>query len=284
MPIANSNKIVFGLLVLGLVQACSSSNGRYRMSQDAAPVRLPTTAELRDPIPRQEPPSRQGNKTYELFGNTYHVMGDVRDYQQEGTASWYGQKFHGHLTSNGEYYDMFSMSAAHKTLPLPTYVRVTNLANNKSVIVRVNDRGPFHGDRLIDLSYSAAYKIGMLATGTARVRVETVQAPLVEVAESPEPAAPSAIISSAPAASTATETAPANETKYFIQVMAGTNNERLQQEADALSQLYQVPATTQANDGLYRLVLGPFANAEATDLLQRLKDNGHHDVFRVQLP
>lgn len=279
MPVANSHRILSAVVVLGLLQACSNSSGRYRMSQDAAPVRLPTTAELRDPIPRQEPPSRQGNATYQLFGNTYHIMGDVRDYQQEGTASWYGQKFHGHLTSNGEYYDMFSMSAAHKTLPLPTYVRVTNLANDKSVIVRVNDRGPFHGDRLIDLSYSAAYKIGMLATGTARVRVETVQPPLVELAESAPAAEPAIITTPTPA-----KTPSADQPQYFIQVMAGTNDERLQQEADALSQLYQVPATTQANDGLYRLVLGPFAGEEAADLLQRLKDNGHHDVFRVQLP
>jgi len=285
----------FALLWLScvVIAACSSSNGRYKMAQDTAPTRLPTPSELRDPIPRPEPLSRQGNASYELFGQTYHIMGDVKDYQAEGMASWYGRKFHGHLTSNGEYYDMFSMSAAHKTLPLPTYLRVTNLANDKSVIVRVNDRGPFHGDRIIDLSYSAAYKIGMLETGTARVRVEAVQAPMVltAAAESaapeskpePEPQPESATTAvMIPPVSPSTAAEPATE--YFVQVMSSSNQQRLQQEADALSQLFQFPATTHENNGLYRLVVGPFPTQRTTEVLQQLRENGYPDVFRVLQP
>jgi rare lipoprotein A len=101
-------------------------------------------------------------------------MPSASGYRQEGVASWYGTKFHGELTSNGERYDLYAMSAAHKTLPIPSYVRVTNLGNGREVIVRVNDRGPFHGDRIIDLSYAAALKLGYQQQGTARVRIEAI--------------------------------------------------------------------------------------------------------------
>ena len=153
--------IVLGSIVL--LTACSSSNGRYSMHQDQAPTRSPTAAELSPIEPRYEPLSRQGNmSSYTVLGNTYAVLPTARNYQAVGNASWYGQKFHGHLTSNGEYYDMYGLSAAHRYLPLPTYVKVTNLNNGREVVVRVNDRGPFHHDRIIDLSYAAAYQLDML--------------------------------------------------------------------------------------------------------------------------
>jgi rare lipoprotein A len=128
-----------------------------------------------EPTPRPEPRSRYGNTPeYEVLGRTYRVLPSSRNYRERGVASWYGKKFHGRLTSNREPYDMFAMTAAHKTLPLPTYVRVRNLSNNRSIIVRVNDRGPFAHNRLIDLSYGAALKLDIVKTGTSLVEVTAI--------------------------------------------------------------------------------------------------------------
>ena len=128
-----------------------------------------------DPVPRPEPLSRYGNgPNYEVFGKRYTVMPSSANYQERGVASWYGKKFHGRLTSNREPYDMYQMTAAHKSLPLPTYVRVRNLKNNKNVIVRVNDRGPFVHNRIIDLSYAAATKLDMIRDGTSLVEVTAI--------------------------------------------------------------------------------------------------------------
>lgn len=128
-------------------------------------------------IPDATPTVHTGNykaNPYTVLGKTYFPIQDSRNYRAEGTASWYGTKFHGQNTANGEVYDLYGMSAAHKTLPLPAYVKVTNLDNQRSVILRVNDRGPFYSDRIIDLSYAAAKKLGYAETGTARVRVEGI--------------------------------------------------------------------------------------------------------------
>ena len=128
-----------------------------------------------DAVPRAEPRSRYGNgPVYEVLGKRYTVMPSSDGYRERGVASWYGKKFHGNLTSNREVYDMYAMTAAHKTLPLPTYVRVRNLSNNKSIVVRVNDRGPFVHNRIIDLSYSAAMKLDMIKDGTSLVEVTAI--------------------------------------------------------------------------------------------------------------
>ena len=128
--------------------------------------------ELPDAIPQAEFKSRSGNpETYVIDGVTYRVLDTSAGYREEGIASWYGGYFHGRLTSSGDVYDMYQMTAAHKSLPLPTYVRVTHLGNGRSVVLRVNDRGPFVEDRLIDLSLAAASKLGMAAIGTAKVEV-----------------------------------------------------------------------------------------------------------------
>lgn len=128
-----------------------------------------------DAVPRNEPPSRYGNPTsYEALGKTYYVMPSAAGFTQTGRASWYGRQFHGRRTSSGEPYNMFAMTAAHKRLPVPSYVRVTNLNSGKHIIVRVNDRGPFHDGRIIDLSYVAARKLDVVANGSAPVRIETV--------------------------------------------------------------------------------------------------------------
>lgn len=127
-----------------------------------------------DAVPKAEPLRPAANRRYEVFGRTYAPMTSVRPYRERGVASWYGQRYHGKRTSSGETYDMYGMTAAHPTLPIPSYVRVTNLGNRRSVVVRVNDRGPFLHDRVIDLSYTAAYKLGTLGSGSGLVEVVTI--------------------------------------------------------------------------------------------------------------
>jgi rare lipoprotein A len=127
-----------------------------------------------DAVPREEPLHRFANRTYVALGNTYTPQTERGAYAEEGLASWYGRRFHGKKTASGEMYDMYAMTAAHPTLPIPSYARVTSLASGKSVVVRINDRGPFHSDRIIDLSYTAAYKLGFLGSGSTRVRVESL--------------------------------------------------------------------------------------------------------------
>ncbi len=142
---------------------------------DRAPDRPPDVSGVPDAVPRAEPRSASGNPPfYEVLGRRYHVLDSASGYRERGVASWYGEKFHGRRTSSGEPYDMYAMTAAHKTLPLPAYVRVTNLQNGKSIVVRVNDRGPFVDNRIIDLSYAAAVKLDMTRSGTAMVEVESV--------------------------------------------------------------------------------------------------------------
>ena len=137
----------------------------------------PDVSSIPDAIPRDEPRSRRGNPPfYSVLGKRYTVLNSGEGYVEQGVASWYGPTFHGELTSNGESYDMYAMSAAHKTLPLPAYARVTNLSNGRSVVVRINDRGPFAKNRIIDLSYTAAAKLDMLKDGTALVEVRVVTA------------------------------------------------------------------------------------------------------------
>ena len=164
---------VFALVLL--LCACSSK-GRYNLRDDAYPDEVPEgVLATPDAVPTDEPKSRSGNpKSYEVLGRTYFVLESSEGYKERAMASWYGAKFHGHKTSNGETYDMFAMTAAHKTLPLPTYVRVTHLGNGRSVVVRVNDRGPFHPGRIIDLSYTAAARLDLLHHGAAEVEVEAL--------------------------------------------------------------------------------------------------------------
>jgi len=150
--------------------------GLYAPSvRDSAPEHALDISNIAEPVPRAEPPAAYGNRSpYTVLGKSYRVMPSSKGYKERGIASWYGQKFHGRQTSSREIYDMCSFSAAHKTLPLPSYVRVTNLDNGRSAVVRVNDRGPFHAGRIIDLSFAAAIKLGVDRTGTARVEVEAL--------------------------------------------------------------------------------------------------------------
>jgi rare lipoprotein A len=131
-------------------------------------------ASIPDAVPREEPLHRFANRPYQALGRTYTPLTALADFRQRGTGSWYGRRYHGSKTSSGEVYDMYAMSAAHPTLPIPSYARVTNLANGKSVVVRINDRGPFLHDRIIDLSYAAAWKLGYVDAGSAMVEVQSI--------------------------------------------------------------------------------------------------------------
>jgi len=163
-------------LALIFVAGCSSTpekrpGGYYK---DDGPGDSAKLASIPDAVPRTEPLHRWANRPYEAMGRKYVPLTRVGVYTQRGTASWYGKRFHGNPTSSGEKYDMYKMTAAHPILPIPSYVRVTNVVNRRSVVVRVNDRGPFHAGRAIDLSYAAAYKLGYIAQGSAEVQIEQV--------------------------------------------------------------------------------------------------------------
>ena len=160
------------LLVFMTTSACTMVGSPALVSPPPAPE------SIADAVPRVEPPARQGNMAeYELGGRRYQVRESSYGYDERGVASWYGNEFHGRPTSSGEAYDMNLMTAAHRTLPIPSYVEVTNLANGRTAILRVNDRGPFHDPdrRIIDVSYAAAIKLGLVASGTAPVRVRAVE-------------------------------------------------------------------------------------------------------------
>lgn len=162
-----------GALVAGCGTTARTEGGYYK--DDGPPSETPRgLAQVADATPRQEPLHRWANRPYEVFGKKYTPFTELRPYKERGTASWYGKRFHGKPTSSGEPYDMYAMTAAHPLLAIPSYVRVTNLANGKSVVVRINDRGPFHDGRLIDLSYAAAYRLGYVGHGSARVEVEAI--------------------------------------------------------------------------------------------------------------
>ncbi|HEY6130623.1 MAG TPA: septal ring lytic transglycosylase RlpA family protein, partial [Halioglobus sp.] len=155
--------------------ATSPPSSRYAVAQDFAPLRPISPDQVLDAVPQPDALLAVGNMSpYIVDGVTYEVLRDYRHYRERGTASWYGAKFTGHETSNGEFYDVYLASAAHKSLPIPCYARVTNLENGRNIVVRVNDRGPFHSDRLIDLSYAAAVKLGYMEKGTARVEVAVI--------------------------------------------------------------------------------------------------------------
>jgi rare lipoprotein A len=170
---------LLALCALALLAACRTTLPPRPQPEPPPlpPPPPPAVEKIPDAMPKTEPKSRRGNPPfYEVYGQRYEVLASSTGYHERGVASWYGKAFHGGSTSNGEKYDMYAMSAAHKTLPLPAYVQVTNLKNGKSVVVRVNDRGPFVANRLIDLSYSAATRLDMIREGTTLVEVRSLDA------------------------------------------------------------------------------------------------------------
>lgn len=212
--------------------------------------------EVGDAVPKIEPLSRYGNpSSYVVFGKRYYTLASSDGFVERGIASWYGTKFHGRRTSSGEPYDMYAMTAAHKSLPLPTYARVTHLGNGKSIVVRINDRGPFHGNRIIDLSYVAAGRLGMLKAGTAPVEVRALD--------------PSQGASSA---NSVLATSAPPRTRIYLQVGAFAkleNAETLRRSIAGLSADVEstIAPVRQTMTTLYRVRLGPLASVEAAELL-----------------
>ncbi len=179
----------------------SGSRGGGYYKDDGPPSNPPANLDLvPDPLPAVEPLASGANKPYVIFGKRYVPDTSMQPYKVRGIASWYGRKFHGARTSNGEIYDMYAMTAAHTTLPIPSYARVTRVGTGKSVIVRVNDRGPFHSDRIIDLSYTAAYKLGLLSQGSGEVEVEWLGPEEIARIRSERGSAPMLAAAPAPAA------------------------------------------------------------------------------------
>lgn len=274
-----------------------TSGGLYAPGvPDRAPDELPRVDLIPEPEIVAEPRSRYGNRSpYSVLGKTYHVMDDAAGYVDRGIASYYGQKFHGRRTSSLEVYDMYTFSAAHKTLPLPSYARVTNLANGESVVVRVNDRGPFHEGRIIDLSYAAAVKLGIHETGTARVEVRALvpgapePVPDVQVAAAAPPSAMDALVAAlpegpatvagAPSAATAPVAAPMPPHDAVVLQVASfstrPNAERaLAQLRAAGIEGAQLLDATADGQPVWRVRIGPVADSAAAGLAERIAGLG----------
>lgn len=261
--------IRFAVLFIVLVLTGCESTGRYQQKHDSAPRIVPRHLAKEDATVILEEFCQPCSRPYSVLGKGYQPLSHNKDYVKVGQASWYGQKFHGHLTANGEVYDMYQMSAAHKTLPIPSYVRVTNLKNNKQVVVRINDRGPFHDDRVIDLSYAAAAKIGMLEYGTANVKLESVymdEQGVIQIAGQPT-----------------NTTTPLEQTgEWYIQVAALSDNQRIQSLAQDLAKIYQLPTHVPHDGQVYRLRLGPLNDEQhASELVETLKNDGFVGAYKL---
>jgi rare lipoprotein A len=251
-----------------------TSGGRYAISADAYPLDPPDVSQVPNAEPRVEPLSRAGNRpSYEVWGKVYQVLPDARGYVQEGTASWYGEKFHGYATSNGEIYDMYKMSAAHRSLPLPTFARVTSLENGNSVIVRINDRGPFHSEREIDLSYAAAFQLGFTEAGTGRVRVEAID---------PQGWAGVSSVSKIQAPVIDTASTRDNSSGY-LQVAALSDRDSAVLMKRQLENRLGQNVRIAGDGGVYRVQVGPVGHQrEELALRETLRQAGYPQVFIVK--
>jgi rare lipoprotein A len=261
---------------IALLAACGHTPGR----SDGAPLRKVNPEDIKDATPQREPITRAGNKSpYTVLGQTYVLLPSAKGYRATGIASWYGTKFHGESTANGDRYDLYGMTAAHKTLPIPTYVLVTNLENNKQAIVRVNDRGPFVSNRVIDLSYAAATKLGYADKGTAFVEVvaidvdnwppREVPVPAPTVTPPLLPAPPSSGVSNSGAGSNVGPASVAGN--YFVQVGAFSVRAGADQLRARLADAQQYPVSVQPTTGspvLYRVRVGPCVNRDAAEKLR----------------
>ena len=246
------------------------------------PGSAPDINSIPDAVPRTEPRSLLGNPPfYDVAGRRYVVLASSAGYIERGIASWYGPQFHGLRTATGEPYDMFAMTAAHKTLPLPCYARVTNLGNGRSIVVRINDRGPFVGNRIIDLSYTAAAKLDMIRTGTAFVQIETLSpvTPAIPLpASTPTVAAASLGPSRVPALSAAAMSSLPQAGGLFVQVGAFAAAEHAQSVASRLRAAGLADVFTLAPDAhhhLARVRIGPLGTVQQYDaLIARLSAMG----------
>ncbi|MEX0950941.1 MAG: septal ring lytic transglycosylase RlpA family protein [Gammaproteobacteria bacterium] len=244
--------------------------------RDGPPPRPVDVSKVPDAVPRAEPRSRYGNPdSYEVFGKRYYVKSSAANYKERGIASWYGQKFHGRRTSSGETYNMYEMTAAHKTLPLPTYVHVRNLQNGRSVVVKVNDRGPFHDNRIIDMSYAAATRLDMLGKGTALVEVTAI-----DPGKPPQQYASHQVSGSDSKSKAIPGSGSGN--LFYIQIGAFSelqNAERLRSRldsiADRFARIHQMISNGQT---IYRVRIGPLSDVNIADrVVAQLADFNIHE-------
>ena len=248
-----------GVFMLLLV-SCAGEPTAEREPADGPSLSSIRAEDVKDAQPRPEPRSRYGNHSpYEVFGKKYYVLDSAAGYRQRGTASWYGSKFHGRRTSSGEPYDMHLATAAHKTLPLPTYAEVTNLDNGRKVIVKINDRGPFKDDRLIDLSYGAALRLDMIGTGTARVEVRVIDGTTMASVE------------------------PEQVAETWLQAGAFGKRESAEDLARQLNRSDLKPVSIHGDEDLFRVWLGPYrSNIEIDEVIRRAIELGFERPHRVK--
>lgn len=257
------------LLLAALIAGCASSPRPGAGDRDGPQASTPAgLAEVPDAEPRVEPIRPGGpNRPYEVLGQSYSPITQDRAVRERGLASWYGRKFHGRRTASGEVYDMYAMTAAHPTLPVPSYARVTSVTSGRSVVVRINDRGPFHAERVIDLSYTAAYRLGFADAGSALVEVDAIVTGAGALAAvQPAPA---------PAATQAPVLAEAQAKGVYLQLGAFALREnaesfraRMMREFSWLSETIQVIA----GESLFRLHLGPYRTPdEARAVADRIR-------------
>lgn len=245
--------------------ACAGNQEKGPLPQeesgDGPPLNSIQASDVKDAQPADEPLAPYGNKSpYEVFGKKYYVLESSNNYVQRGTASWYGSKFHGRKTSSGEPYDMRLATAAHKTLPLPTYAEVTNLDNGRKVIVKINDRGPFKHDRLIDMSYGAALRLDMIGTGTAPVEVRVIDAHGLQFA--------------------GTEPDKVNET--WLQVGAYGQKDGAEELAERLTRAKLKPVSIQHSQNVFRVWLGPYVgNNEINSIIEKAIELGFERPYKV---
>lgn len=281
---------------LPLLPAAGSGRGGYYKDDGPGDNPPPNLNDVADAQVRAEPYSKYANRPYTVFGKTYVPVVNEEPFVQRGVSSWYGKKFHGQRTSSGELYDMYKMTAAHPTLPIPSYARVTSIASGKQVVVRINDRGPFHAGRVIDVSFTAALKLGLLGKGSQEVEVERLLPNrVINIAEqrrnAPQTAAPAPARDSAPAdiaalmlndrapdAEASTErpaAAPSNA--FYLQLGAYARADKAEQARERLRNNAAVRGVLEVVKGgsLHRLFSGPFASRDqANEALRELKGMG----------
>ena len=264
-------RILFILLSCLLLFSCGRLD-KVIAPGDAAPDKQVDVSTIPNAVPKNEPKSRYGNpESYVVFGKRYYVLDSSKNYVEKGIASWYGTKFHGRRTSSGETYDMYAMTAAHKTLPLPTYVQVKNLNNGKYIIVKVNDRGPFHENRIIDLSYTAAIKLDIIKKGTGLVEVRVID--------------PIRLTEDSLVNEKKNETSTNQDISFYIQV--GTfgeleNAEILKQKLSSLGDdLIKISNVVTSGKTLYRVRIGPITDTKLSDpIVAKLSSFG---IFKYRI-
>ena len=236
---------------------------------------LVDTRLIANAVPKIEPITRAGNSNpYTVLGETYHLLPTAGGYKRVGTASWYGSKFHGRKTANGEVYDMYGMTAAHRTLPIPAYARVTNLSNQRVIVVRINDRGPFHASRIIDLSYAAALKLGFADHGTAEVEIEVitptslrVEVPMPMPNVSPVVAGRLAIPEIRAAEEKSIDHLPSGG--VFMQIGAFAQRASADRLQRAISAMTSLPIEIVQHRELFKVKIGPIKNSTRLKMLQK---------------